>query len=459
MRRQHLSIFSLILLLPIAGCASITVSQRNEDSFIQNLVQDEKIAGKRHIAISHSIAGSSISLRVTKQDMCNRKKIHQVDRVEVTERTASGWMVGKYIMGGSFAALGGLLVGWSTMLPDSPQKDIVTEESQIGSTPVAVSGYISLGLGAGLLAWAVIDSVRALDKEEHMGKVDLVQSKSVVACGDLRPVKGNRVKLDLGGGVSLEELTNELGEVNLRIPESLALSPSSTPTQARVWVGKQKAGEPMDVSAAISAKTMEAFKQYKCVNSCAKKIANRFEVCFRPWMNFERFDVDWRECHDKIDNRLLRDGKPTVSGCMKQCSSQAANRACSTNPKMLGRLLTITPKLPELAKELGKEWKKFSAAATSINRSQGMLGESNSQDADMALVQSMLNYGLKMSQKAEAAKPLGRAAWRYYKLGGPAADLACQLCPDNEKICKPLKDTAQKALDILKEMDKQKIYY
>jgi len=182
----------------VSSSCVIHVTKRNDDRLLLKQVEPEVPTGKFKVQVSPRFEDGKILFAVKRTDECKFLNVRQVDRTEVTERKASSWMWANYAMAGVAAAIGGGAVGWSTTLPENPQKDLITGETPLGQKDVATTGYLFLGVSAIPLTLAIVDSVRALDSEKHVGKVRIVDSKKHAACSRPGSVEGLQVVLNTG---------------------------------------------------------------------------------------------------------------------------------------------------------------------------------------------------------------------------------------------------------------------
>jgi len=186
-----------ILSITFTSCA-IHVNTRNDDRLLRKEIEPEQPTGKFKVQASHRFENGKILFAVKRKDECKFVSVRHVDRTEVTERKASSWMWANYAMAGTAAAIGGGAVGWSTTLAENPQKDLLTGETPLGQKDVAITGYLFLGVAAIPLTLAIVDSVRALDSEKHIGKVRIVESKKYAVCKKPGSLEGLQVVLDTG---------------------------------------------------------------------------------------------------------------------------------------------------------------------------------------------------------------------------------------------------------------------
>ena len=186
-----------ILSITFTSCA-IHVNTRNDDRLLRKEIEPEQPTGKFEVQVSHQFEDGKILFAVKRTNECKFVHVQHVDRTEVTERKAGGWMWANYAMAGVAAAIGGGALGWSTTLPENPQKDLITGVTPLSREEMAYTGYFFLGLTALPLALGIVDSVRALDSEKHIGKVRIVESKKYAVCKKPGSLEGLQVVLDTG---------------------------------------------------------------------------------------------------------------------------------------------------------------------------------------------------------------------------------------------------------------------
>jgi len=210
----------MAFLAQLTGCTGVSTSVRNRDTFIRKGPVLEKPLEEYAYRGDAEFDQANIRLTVKKVHRCEFSRTTFVDRTVFKESTVSmPWLLSRYILGGVAGGVGGLMFYTAADLPSSPQEDLITGEEQPHPTLFWVGGGIMAAAGAALLSWALVDSIKAIDTEEHVGEVRVSKPLKPADCTKHHPASGVEVIIGYGGGNKDMQKTNSEGVVSFKVPE------------------------------------------------------------------------------------------------------------------------------------------------------------------------------------------------------------------------------------------------
>jgi len=219
MGRSRSSLRTLVFLPPLcaflSGCVAIDVQERVERQALQSF---EKLSEpKQQLKIFAACEGITdswtVTCRLESEDTCDRLFVEVIQERKFIERTSADWAKGLE-WGAAGALLGAGL--WVTIDAQNVAPNDYWTSNPVGQTGAYAIGGSLLGLAAGMIAWAITDSVRALDSEEASEPKERIASSEPQTCDRkplaLQPVGG------LSGSARFTITTDAEGRLELAVP-------------------------------------------------------------------------------------------------------------------------------------------------------------------------------------------------------------------------------------------------
>jgi hypothetical protein len=218
-------IAALVLLL---GCANIQTKVNNLDKPLADEVKKSVSEWNYRMRVGASAPDeqgvADVILQVERSRECAETRTTFADRTIRTERSLpeGQGMITAYILGISGIAAGAYLA-------TRPYEDDMTSQERDERESERAWGVASVGLGATLLGWGIVEDIRLIDSEEHRGRIMLDTKVTKEEC-KREPIREEQLELVNADDPTfvLSGTTDDRGRLRARVSASKLRSSGTT---------------------------------------------------------------------------------------------------------------------------------------------------------------------------------------------------------------------------------------
>ena len=179
------------------GCMGIIEHRRNWDVPVRMTSFNEVIAESRFWGDWVASKSGSTAVRVWAEDTCVLKKVEVLKRTTVVERMVKNTET-HLGYGAGTLGLGAGLLAWAPYLSDEPGKNDEGEETVSPRTLISAFGWTFIGLAGVSAIWATVVGIKSIDGEEPGGEVPRPLPAEEEPC-NAREVAARRVSVRYRG--------------------------------------------------------------------------------------------------------------------------------------------------------------------------------------------------------------------------------------------------------------------
>jgi hypothetical protein len=194
-----------------AGCATLKTETRIVEYPGGTRHVKRVVPGSQTYEAALQVRDVDLFLTLSTRTLCEEAEVPLVRRKRITTRTSTNSSIlGEYWLGASGVALGGIVI-------TNPQRvcsSAGTAGSETDPEDCTALGWTLVAAGAAVIGVAVIDSLRAIDREEDLGTHEGEHQPARRPC-HAGPLAGRAVELRSGdGSFRARSMTSAAGEVS-----------------------------------------------------------------------------------------------------------------------------------------------------------------------------------------------------------------------------------------------------